>query len=81
MVALLEGRRRYLGQMDLNLRSPLVWEYYDQVLKTLADYGASIVRLDAFAYAPKTPGLRNFMNEPDTWDTLERIRVMAENMA
>ena len=78
MVALLEGRRRYLGQMDLNLRSPLVWEYYDQVLKTLADYGASIVRLDAFAYAPKTPGLRNFMNEPDTWDTLERIRVMAE---
>jgi len=48
------------------------------VLKTLADYGASIVRLDAFAYAPKTPGLRNFMNEPDTWDTLEKIRQMAE---
>lgn len=77
-VDVMESRRRYLGQMDLNLRSPLVWDYYDQVLKTLADYGASIVRLDAFAYAPKTPGLRNFMNEPDTWDTLEKIRQMAE---
>lgn len=77
-VDLLESRRRYLGQMDLNLRSSLVWEYYEQVLKTLAGYGASIVRLDAFAYAPKTPGKRNFMNEPDTWDTLESIRVMAK---
>ncbi len=77
-VEVMESRRRYLGQMDLNLRSPLVWAYYDQVLKTLADYGASIVRLDAFAYAPKTPGMRNFMNEPDTWDTLEKIRQMAE---
>lgn len=75
---LMEGRRKYLGQMDLNLRSAMVWDYYDQVLKTLADYGAAIVRLDAFAYAPKTPGLRNFMNEPDTWDTLERVRQMAE---
>ena len=45
----------------------------------LAEYGAAIVRLDAFAYAPKTPGLRNFMNEPDTWDTLERIRQMADS--
>ncbi len=77
-VEVMESRRHYLGQMDLNLRSPLVWAYYDQVLKTLADYGASIVRLDAFAYAPKTPGLRNFMNEPDTWDTLEKIRQLAE---
>lgn len=78
-VSLLESRRKYLGQMDLNLRSDKVWEYYDEVLAQLADYGAKIVRLDAFAYAPKTPGLRNFMNEPDTWDTLERIRRMAES--
>ena len=43
----LESRRKYLGQMDLNLRSPLVWEYYDRTLATLQKYGASIVRLDA----------------------------------
>lgn len=78
IINLLEARRKYLGQMDLNLRSPLVWDYYDQVLKTLKSYGASIVRLDAFAYAPKTPGLRNFLNEPDTWDVLERVKQMAQ---
>ena len=77
-VELLETRRKYLGQMDLNLKSDLVWAYYDSVLGRLAEYGAAIVRLDAFAYAPKTPGLRNFMNEPDTWNTLERIRQMAD---
>ena len=77
-VSLLESRRRYLGQMDLDIRSPKVWEYYDTVLRTLAGYGAAIVRLDAFAYAPKAPGRRNFMNDPETWDTLERVRQMAE---
>lgn len=78
-VQLLEMRRKYLGQMDLNLKSERVWAYYDSVLGKLAEYGAAIVRLDAFAYAPKTPGLRNFMNEPDTWDALERIRQMADS--
>lgn len=77
-IELLQKRRKYLGQMDLNLSSPLVWDYYDNVLKTLANYGANIVRLDAFAYAPKAPGLRNFMNEPDTWDTLQSIKKLAE---
>ena len=72
------GRRSYLGQMDVNIRSPLVWRYYGEVLDKLAGYGASIVRLDAFGYASKIPGRRNFMNEPETWDILERIRLMAE---
>lgn len=72
------GKKSYLGQMDLNIRSQKVWEYYDQVLQTLADYGAAIVRLDAFAYAPKAVGERNFMNEPGTWDLLEQVRQIAE---
>lgn len=72
------GNERYLGQMDLNLQSPLVWQFYQKTLETLAGYGASIVRLDAFAYAPKAPGRRNFLNEPETWETLERIHEMAE---
>ena len=77
---MLNARRRYLGQMDLNLRSPLVWDFYRDTLRRLKDYGASIIRLDAFAYAPKTPGKNNFMNEPDTWDTLDRVRGLAEPM-
>ncbi|MBR1741335.1 MAG: glycosidase, partial [Lachnospiraceae bacterium] len=47
-VGLLEKRRRYLGQMDLNIKSPLVWDYYADTLRRLAEYGAKIVRLDAF---------------------------------
>lgn len=78
VIDLLESGRKYLGQMDLNIKSPKVWEYYDNTLKTLASYGARIVRLDAFAYAPKEPGKRNFLNEPGTWDLLEQVRKLAD---
>lgn len=77
-VELLESRRRYLGQMDLNIKSPLVWEHYDNTLRTLAEYGARIVRLDAFAYAPKEPGSHNFLNEPGTWELLKKVRALAD---
>ena len=74
----LESERKYLGQMDLNIQSPLVWEFYDNTLKTLANYGAKIVRLDAFAYAPKGVGEKNFLNEPATWDVLTKVRELAD---
>ncbi|WP_394962547.1 glycosidase [Candidatus Allofournierella excrementigallinarum] len=74
----LEAHREYLGQMDLNIRSPLVWQFYDDTLKTLAGYGARIVRLDAFAYAPKAVGEKNFLNEPGTWDLLARVDELAK---
>lgn len=74
----LEAHREYLGQMDLNIRSPLVWQFYDDTLKTLAGYGARIVRLDAFAYAPKAVGEKNFLNEPGTWDLLAKVDKMAK---
>ena len=74
----MEQHRYYLGQMDLNIQSPKVWDYYREVLKKLAGYGAKIVRLDAFAYAPKTPGKRNFLNQPDTWKLLDEVKQIAE---
>ena len=74
----LESERKYLGQMDLNIKSPLVWEFYDNTLKTLAGYGAKTVRLDAFAYAPKEVGEKNFLNEPATWDVLTKVRELAD---
>jgi sucrose phosphorylase len=77
-ISWLESKKTYLGQMDVNIQSDMVWQYYDEVLSILTKYGASIVRLDAFGYASKIPGRKNFMNEPETWDILERIRVMAE---
>ncbi len=78
VVELLESGRRYLGQMDLNIKSDLVWEHYRNTLKALSGYGARIVRLDAFAYAPKEPGKKNFLNEPDTWDVLEKVKKLAD---
>ena len=73
----LESRRRYLGQMDLNIKSPLVWEFYADTLDKLAGYGAQIVRLDAFAYAPKEPGSTNFLNDPGTWELLDKVKALA----
>ena len=72
------GKRSYLGQMDVNVQSELVWRFYAEVLDRLKAYGASIVRLDAFGYASKIPGRHNFMNDPETWDILSRIRTMAD---
>lgn len=78
VIDMLESRRKYLGQMDLNIKSPLVWAAYEDTLKRLAGYGAEIVRLDAFAYAPKEPGARNFLNDPGTWDLLGGVRQLAD---
>lgn len=77
VVDYLESRRKYLGQMDLNIRSPLVWDYYRDTLETLAGYGARVVRLDAFAYAPKEVGARNFLNDPGTWELLDKVQEIA----
>lgn len=73
----LENGCKYLGQMDLNIKSPAVWDFYEDTLSRLAAYGANIVRLDAFAYAPKEPGEKNFMNQPGTWDVLEKVNQIA----
>jgi sucrose phosphorylase len=78
VIGLLEANREYLGQMDLNIKSPLVWEFYEDTLKKQRGYGAEIVRLDAFAYAPKEPGEKNFLNDPGTWELLKRIKELAD---
>ncbi len=76
----LEGKpyRQYLGQMDFNISSPLVWEFYKDTLDRLKSYGAGIVRLDAFAYAAKAPGRKNFFNVPETWELLERLKRLGD---
>ena len=78
LLATVERKRNYLGQMDLNAQSEQVWEFYDATLKKLHDYGAKLVRLDAFAYLHKEPGQTNFFNKPGTWEYLERLRKIAE---
>jgi sucrose phosphorylase len=78
ILSIVERGREYLGQMDLNARSPKVWEFYDATLRKLRSYGAKIIRLDAFAYLHKEPGKSNFFNRPGTWNYLERLRQIAK---
>ena len=77
VLSIVERKRNYLGQMDLNARSAGVWDFYDDTLKKLRAFGAKLVRLDAFAYLHKEPGQANFFNKPGTWDYLERLRQIA----
>jgi sucrose phosphorylase len=78
VIAILEQKRQYLGQMDLNARSEKVWEFYDETLGMLRQYGARLVRLDAFAYLHKQPGEINFFNKPGTWEYLDRLKTIAK---
>ncbi|MFC4096732.1 sucrose phosphorylase [Euzebyella saccharophila] len=67
-----------LGQMDVNAKSPLVWDFYEETLAKVKSYGCSILRLDAFAYLHKEVGQSNFFNKPGTWEYLQRIKKIAE---
>ena len=67
----------YLGQMDLNAQSELVWTFYQDCLKKITSYGCAILRLDAFAYLHKSVGETNFFNKPGTWEYLDRFKEMA----
>lgn len=72
------SNRSYLGQMDVNAKSELVWEFYEETLSKLKSFGCKILRLDAFAYLHKEIGESNFFNKPGTWDYLERIKKIAD---
>ena len=78
ILQIVEQNRSYLGQMDVNAESPLIWDFYEETLKKLSGYGCTILRLDAFAYLHKQVGESNFFNKPGTWDYLERIKKIAQ---
>ncbi|MCF7560460.1 glycosidase [Sabulilitoribacter multivorans] len=77
IISVVEKNRSYLGQMDVNAKSPLVWDFYEETLSKLKDFGCKILRLDAFAYLHKEIGQSNFFNKPGTWNYLERIKQIA----
>tara|TARA_R110001632_G_scaffold82057_3_gene182298 strand:- start:1701 stop:3422 length:1722 start_codon:yes stop_codon:yes gene_type:complete len=78
ILQIINSKRTYLGQMDVNAKSPLVWEFYEEVLAKVASYGCQILRLDAFAYLHKEIGETNFFNKPGTWEYLARINEIAK---
>ncbi|UAM96720.1 glycosidase [Polaribacter litorisediminis] len=71
-------KRSYLGQMDVNAKSELVWDFYEETLSKVKSFGCKILRLDAFAYLHKEVGQSNFFNKPGTWNYLNRIHKIAK---
>ena len=78
ILQIVKQKRSYLGQMDVNAKSPLVWEFYEEVLAKVKGFGCQILRLDAFAYLHKAVGETNFFNKPGTWDYLAKINDIAK---
>ncbi|WP_370479922.1 alpha-amylase family glycosyl hydrolase [Tamlana flava] len=78
VIKIVHKKRSYLGQMDVNAKSQLVWGFYEETLSKLKGFGCKILRLDAFAYLHKEIGQSNFFNKPGTWEYLERINQIAK---
>ncbi|WP_339916736.1 glycosidase [Yeosuana marina] len=78
ILQIVNKNRSYLGQMDVNANSELVWDFYEETLRKVSGFGGNILRLDAFAYLHKEIGQSNFFNKPGTWEHLERIKQIAE---
>ncbi|MDP5106526.1 MAG: glycosidase [Polaribacter sp.] len=78
LLSLVNRKATYLGQMDVNAKSELVWGFYEETLAKVKSFGCKILRLDAFAYLHKEIGQTNFFNKPGTWNYLERINQIAK---
>ncbi len=78
ILKIVNQKRTYLGQMDVNAKSELVWDFYEDTLSKLTGFGCKILRLDAFAYLHKEVGQSNFFNKPGTWQYLKRIKQIAD---
>ena len=78
IIKIVDRKCTYLGQMDVNANSELVWDFYEETLAKVKSFGCQILRLDAFAYLHKEVGQSNFFNKPGTWHHLERINNIAE---
>lgn len=58
-------------QIDLDVTTETTRNFIKEQLEFLAEKGASIIRLDAFAYANKKIGTNCFFVEPEIWEMLE----------
>lgn len=60
-------------QIDLQVESPVTRRFIRETLTGMCERGASVIRLDAFAYAVKRPGTSCFFVEPEIWALLDDI--------
>lgn len=57
-------------QIDLDCRSEAGKAFLRDNLRFLAEHGADLIRLDAFAYTTKKAGTSCFFVEPDVWEII-----------
>lgn len=67
-------------QIDLNLASDTAKKFNRDNLRFLCEHGASLIRLDALAYATKKAGTDCFFVEPDIWNILEECEKTLKPM-
>lgn len=60
-------------QIDLDITKKATLDFVQKTLRGMCENGASIIRLDAFAYAIKKPDTECFFIEPDIWNLLHEI--------
>lgn len=61
-------------QVDLNINSKVTQNFIQDTLVNMVTNHASLIRLDAFAYATKKAGTNCFFIEPDTWELLDYVQ-------
>ena len=66
-------------QIDLAVNTQTTKEFIKENLLYLAEKGASIIRLDAFAYATKKMGTNCFFVEPETFELLDYCKNIVES--
>lgn len=60
-------------QIDLDVTKQKTKQFFKNTLENMCRHGASVIRLDAFAYAIKKADTSCFFIEPDIWDLLYEI--------
>ncbi len=61
-------------QIDLDVRKPATRAFIRETLTAMCGKGASLIRLDAFAYTVKKAGTSCFFVEPEVWELLGWLR-------
>lgn len=64
-------------QIDLDVTSETTKKFIADTIREMCRRGASVIRLDAFAYAVKKPDTSCFFIEPDIWELLYDIEKIA----
>ncbi|AWZ37541.1 sucrose phosphorylase [Ligilactobacillus murinus] len=63
-------------QIDLDVKAKVTKEFIKQTLYQLIKHGATIIRLDAFAYAIKKLDTNDFFVEPEIWELLDEVQAI-----